>query len=210
MIGDNLIITNRDKKRAKVLMTSILHFKNKFIITIGGAAGTGKSECAICIQEELYKRKISSLKISLDDYYKLNFFNRNKERKNKGIKTIGLDEIYWWTVLNNIYRFYKKKIIYIREFDKYARIITERSINTKNIKYLIIDGIYANYLKYYLSVVIFAIHIKGTSKQTLKFRIERNKENETDKFRIKVVDKEYKEVLKLEKYADMFIDYKNN
>jgi len=204
MIGDKIIITNQDKKRAKKMLSKILSLPSKSIIAIGGGSGSKKSELAVCLQEELYKKNKLSLMISLDDYYKLHFNFRNEERKNKGIKSVGKQEIDWSLIKTIIKKFKKGNKLSLQIINKYTNSFMLENVDSRGIDYLIIEGLYANYLKQF-KLCNFCIHLGGTPEQTLKFRKKRGKENEDDSFRKKVVEKEYKEVLKLKKYADFLL-----
>jgi len=204
MIGDYVFITNQDKKRAKILLSKITILPTKSVVTIGGGSGTKKSELEICIQEVLYKNNILSLGISLDDCYSLHFNFRNDERKTKGLKTIGTKEINWILVKTAIKNFKKGKKLSLQVINKYTNSFMLETVDSRGIQYLIVEGLYANYLKKF-GLSDYAIHLTGTPEQTLKFRKRRNKENEIDKFRKKVVQKEYQEVLKLKKYADIVL-----
>ena len=203
MIGDKILTNRDDYRKAKKILKYILD-KHKIVITIGGGSGTHKSELMEALQELLYKENKLSLGISLDDYYKIHFNFRNEERKAKGLKSVGIKEIDWSLVKNIIYRFKKGKKIYSQVINKYTNSIMLQEIDSRGIDYLIIEGLYANYLKK-LKLSDFSIHLEGSPKDTLKFRLRRKKENEKDEFRKKVVEKEYKEVLKLKKYADKII-----
>jgi len=203
MIGDKILTNRNDYRRAKKILKHILD-KHKIIITIGGGSGTRKTELMEALQELLYKKNKLSLGISLDDMYKIHFNFRNEERKAKGLKSVGIKEIDWSLVKNIIHRFKKGKKIYSQVINKYTNSIMLQEIDGRGIDYLIIEGLYANYLKK-LKLSDFAIHLEGTPKDTLKFRLRRKKEDEKDEFRKKVVEKEYKEVLKLKKYADYIL-----
>ena len=202
MIGDKIIITNQDKKRAKKLLSRILSLPSKSIIAIGGGSGTHKSELAICLQEELYKKNKLSLMVSLDDYYKIHFNFRNEERKNKGIKSVGKQEIDWSSIKTIIKKFKKGNKLFLQIINKYTNSFMLETIDSRGIDYLIIEGLYTNYLRQF-KLCNLCIHLEGTPKQTLKFRKKRAKEDEDDSFRKKVVEKEYQEVLKLRKYVDV-------
>jgi len=206
MIGDKVIITKKDIKRAKILLPLILKLKDKSVITIGGGSGTKKTELACCLQEELYVKNKKTLMISLDDYYVSHYIDRQRIRELKGIKSIGLKEIDWKLIKKIIKDFKQNKDkLILQQINKYTNDYdTIYSYGIKQVNYLIIEGLYANYLKKY-KMSDFAIHIEATPLQTLKFRKRRKKEDENSNFRKKVVKKEYETVKKLLKYADKII-----
>jgi len=204
MIGDKIIIRQNDVKRAKSVLNKIIPSHSRSVITIGGGSGTSKTELAICLQEELYDRNILTLKISLDDYYKLHFYFRNEERKIRGLKSVGIKEIDWNFLKISIMQFKERRTVRLTEVNKYSNNFLISSIDSRGIDYLIVEGLYAGYLRK-LKLNDYAIHLEGTPQQTLKFRKLRKKENEDDAFRKQVVEKEYKETQKLKKYADIII-----
>ena len=68
---------------------------------------------------------------------------------------------------------------------------------------LIIEGLYANYIK----ESDYQIHLDGTFKDTKSFRIERMKEPQ-NRFRDQVLRKEHNDVIKTVKNAELIIPYK--
>lgn len=204
MIGDKIIITSKDRLKARSLLKHMLQLPDKSVITIGGGSGTKKTELAICLQEELLNHNRKSLLVSLDDYYKTHFRDRARIRQLKGLKIVGPQEIDW-SLVKSIIRGFKNGETYLvlQQVNKYTGdydlVI---SYGTKEVNYLIVEGLYANYLKKY-RLSDLAIHLEGTPDQTFKFRKRRGKEDENSKFRKLVVKKEYEEVQKLKKYSDL-------
>ena len=207
MIGDIICPNTRDKRRAQKVVKRILSFPYKSVITISGGTGVRKSELANTIQQELYKNKKTSFVLCLDDYYKIEPIERDKERKRKGISSVGINEIDWerleFVIKEYKDNFYEYGKLHFYEFAKYINSYIECEIN-KNFQYLIVEGLFANYLRT-KNLSDLTIHIGGTPEKTLKFRKQRGKENEEDEFRKRVVEKEYEEVEKLKKYADIII-----
>jgi len=206
MIGDIVIIKKTDVFRGNEIINSILKLPDKSIITIGGGSGTKKSELAQVIQELLYKKNKRSILISLDDIYVSHFKDRNRIRKRKGIKSVGIKEIDW-ELLRKIIKDFKrnKETLSVPVINKYTGNYNDEEIYGVNeVNYLIIEGLYANYLKKY-NKSDYAIHINGNPDQTLKFRKLRNKEHENSEFRKKIVQKEYNVVCQLKRYADRII-----
>ena len=209
MIGDKLIITKKDIHRAQFILPKVLKLKDKSIITIGGGSGTKKSELAQCLQEELYKSRKKSLLLSLDDYYKSHYNDRNRLRKRNGIVSIGLNEIDWKYVKKILKSFKKNKdSLLLQIINKYTDSYNERIVyGVDKINYIIIEGLYANYLKKF-RLGNFNIYLEGNPEQTLPFRKRRKKEKENSEFRNKIVQKEYKIVSQLRRHADYIISFK--
>lgn len=207
MKGDPFLFEEHQKNKVKHILPIILHRLQKTekpIITIGGISGTSKSEIAVLLQEELYKLKITSLCISLDDYYKTNWRDRNKIRKQKGIDYVGINEITW-TKLKQIAKAFKtnKKKLYLQEINKYSDSMEYYVAQANKIQVLIIEGLYSNYLK----IKDFGIFLDATIEDTYSFRKQRAKEK-INSFREAVLEKEMKDVKKTKNLADIIIPYK--
>lgn len=207
MIGDMILIKKNDIKRAELLISKICKMPTKSIVTIGGGSGTKKSELAKALQELLYRKNKRTILISLDDVYVTHFKDRLRIRKRQGIKSVGLKEIDWKTLKEIIRNFKKNKdVLLLPIINKYTDNYNEEEIyGADKIDYLIIEGLYANYLKKW-ELSNYAVHLEGSPEQTLKFRKKRNKEKETSEFRKKIVQKEYNVVSQLKHYANKIIE----
>ena len=71
------------------------------------------------------------------------------------------------------------------------------------------EGIFTGHLKK-LGLLDYYVHLEGSIQETMKFRIERMKENENSNFRKKVVQKEANVVAQLKQFADLVIPFKEN
>ena len=80
--------------------------------------------------------------------------------------------------------------------------IEENKSKNNAIDILIVEGLYAGYLK----ESALKIYFKGTAQQTLNFRKERGKEV-INKFRIKVLKKEESDIVKLRNGSDLIVDW---
>mgnify|MGYP001186891097 CR=1 FL=1 len=89
MLGDKIIIEKQHKDAGRLIGQKILHsirnFQNKFILTISGESGSGKSETATALSEFLTKSDIYNLILRQDDYFiyppKTNNLMRRKDQK---------------------------------------------------------------------------------------------------------------------------------
>lgn len=203
MISDRLIVEERHFAIAKEIQSSI---EDRNIVLIYGSSGTGKSEVADCLQEELFSRKLSSLVLSLDDFYTTMPSLRNTNRKKMGIETVGLQEIDWQYLVRICQDFKDKKPIYFRRVHKYADLIEHNSIDSDDVSILIIEGLYSAYLKTY-NYGDFSVYLEGNPKQTLAFRKKRRKENPEDDFRKTVINREFNIVCQLKKYSELIIPF---
>jgi uridine kinase len=183
------------------------YYCDKMIVCIGGESGTGKTEIASLIQEDLwYKHKVRCKIIHEDDYYFTRWQDRNTIRKKKGISSVGIPEIDWEKLQKICKAFHSKnKWLHIQRIHKYTNSTEEAIVHNNKIDILIIEGLYANYC----SCRDLGFYLDGTYKETKNFREERKKEI-INSFRMKVLEKEHKDVLKTKK--DVIVipyDYKN-
>lgn len=203
MIGDPLILTEKDFKNGEFIYSKL---KNKKIVLIGGGSGTAKSENALALQQTLFKNKKGSLVISLDDHYLVHPTIREINRKKQGINSVGIKEIDWDSIYDIYNRFVSKKRINFVRTHRFLDAIEKNTINIDGLDVIIFEGLYANYLrKTYTNN--FSVFLEGTPQQTLLFRQLRGKESPKNKFRQKVVQKEFNVVSQLKKYSDLIIPF---
>jgi len=206
VIGDPIVLSERDYKRAKFVLNNL---KEQKIILIGGGSGTSKSELAYCVQKMLWDKKKSSFVVSLDDYYNCHATIRATNRKKLGLESVGTSEIDWES-LKRIYEdFQNSRVLHFRRTHRFLDSIEHNTIDSSEINYLIIEGLYANYLRKFYNDNL-SIFLDGNPSQTLKFRKMRAKENEDDDFRVQVVQKEYNVVVQLKRYSDLQCAYSND
>ena len=203
MISDPIILSKKDYDRANVVLQKL---SNQEIILIGGGSGTSKSELAYCLQKLLNDKKKSSFVVSLDEYYHVMPSIRNINRKKMGIDSVGASEIDWESI-NRIYEDFKnKREIHFKRTHKFLDAIEHNAIESADIDYLIIEGLYSNYLRksYNDNLSVF---LEGNPSQTLAFRKMRGKENEDNEFRAKVVQREFNIVCQLKRHGDLVLPF---
>lgn len=204
MIGDIILIGLEHKKKAKNIYNKFISLYRKgarYVITIGGESGVGKTEIALILRDLFYDNNIKGEIISIDDYYCTRWSERNKIRKITG--TIGKKEIDWNKLQGviNTFRsdFYNNMII--QRINKFTDSIEKAILNRESINVLIIEGLYSLYLH---KDSDFNVYLDGTYKDTTEFRIKRNKEPQND-FRYKVLQREHLDIIKSKKYADLIL-----
>ena len=167
------------------------------------------SELSYCIQKLLSDKRKSSLVISLDDYYSIIPSLRAINRKKMGLDSVGLSEIDWEN-LQRIYEdFNNKREIHFKRLHRFLDTVEHNAItNSEDINYVLFEGLYANYLRKFYNDN-FSVFLEGSPTQTLEFRKLRGKEDENDTFRKQVVEKEYRVVSQLRRYADMFLSHES-
>jgi len=167
---------------------------------------THNSEVSDCLQGELFQKKLSSLVLSLDDFYLIHPTIRNFNRKKLGLESVGLIEIDWEYISRICQDFNDKKPIYFRRVHKYADVVEHNTIDSDDVDVLIIEGLYAGYMKNY-GYGDYSIYLEGNPSQTLPFRQRRKKEDSNNEFRKKVVNKEFNVISQLKKFADKLIPF---
>ncbi|MGM5480464.1 MAG: AAA family ATPase [Nanobdellota archaeon] len=208
MIDDMLILDASHEKKAEMVLQKIRlnDLKPKQIILVSGTSGCGKSETAFYIRRLLLDYNFTSLIVSTDDYYNTTPEARNSFRKENGIEVVGLSEINWDKLQENVKDFKEDKTTSIYRENIAAKQREKTDIDTSKIDVLIVEGLFAINLKKYFSEA-HAVYLEGRPDQTKKFREKRRKENEKDEFRLKVVQKEYETVLELKELCDITIPF---
>lgn len=208
MIDDIIIIQDLHRKKAEFILPALLKLPDKSIIGIQGISGVGKTEIGSLLREGFYKLNKTSLLLSLDDSYITDFRDRERIRKRKGLQSVGIKEIEWKSLRSLLSDFKNgKEVLSIQQISKCAETFIESTIYRANkLNYVLIEGLYTGYLKKY-SLLDYCIYLEGNAEDTLSFRKIRMKEKENSKFRQQIVQKEYKVVSQLKKYADIVIPY---
>ena len=193
MLGDKILFKPEHHQQADKVIDKIDPNIKNHVVLIGGSSGVGKTETAILVQRYLYKCRYPSLILSLDDYYKTFWKDRDSIRKKTGIDSVGASEIQWGGLISAINNFRKGEDINYKRINKYSGCVEE--IKTRsNFRTLIIEGLYALHLK---NIADVAHHIEGDPESTYEFRKERGKENPDDSWRQQIINKEYSEVMRL-------------
>jgi len=131
----------------ELLYPQIVGTQGKFIITIAGESGSGKSETAAALSDLLLKKGIESLVFQQDDYFvyppKTNAMMRRKD-----IDHVGLSEVRLALLDENLREILEgkseiKKPLVIFDDD----MITEETVNLEAIKVITVEGTYTTTLK---------------------------------------------------------------
>lgn len=204
MIGDKLIIKEFHTKAAKevldILIETIKSKKGKFIITIAGESGSGKSEIAFELSRLLKTQSINSYIIQQDDYF-VYPPKTNEEMRKINIHNVGMGEVKLdlldknlEMILHGSKKVYKPLVIF--EEDR----VTEEGINTFGIDVFIVEGTYTTILKN-ADIHIF---IDKTYVDTKKSRSERGRETQ-DEFLERILKIEHGIISKQKMMADIII-----
>ena len=151
MRGDILIINENHRKAARqvidIIFYKIKSKKGKFVISVAGESGAGKSEIAASIAEVLAEKNISCFIFQQDDYFvyppKTNAKMRIKDIRHVGMSEVKLDLIdeELKTILDGNNKIKKPLVIF--EEDR----IDKETVNLENVKVIIVEGTYTTTLK---------------------------------------------------------------
>ena len=201
MYGDILVFQPIQNLKAYLIAERIMSYKKPIVVTIYGVSGTAKSEIAYLLQQKLLQHNKSSYCLSIDDYFKTHPLEREEIRKRTGV--IGHREINW-KKLNRVIRDCRLRCkSWVQEYYLFYQNLRHLKINFNKVEVLIIEGIYAGYLK-----SDFAVFLDATEEQTYKFRKKRRKENPDDSFRKLVLKKEREDILAVKGKANILITFK--
>ena len=181
---DKLLFTDQQIPLAKEITEEILDRfieKNPLVMSIGGLSGTGKTEVAIRVEENLLELGKYAKVISLDGFY---YPKHESTRKACHNETVGIGEIMWSRVNDVIHN-----NIHIQAYDV-----------------IILEGLYACHC----DLAHLSIFIDQSYADSYEFRLARGKEQPDCKDRQDVLTREAKDVRSTKKLADMVVRYDNN
>ena len=201
MKGDKVLISSIHKKKAKLILNQIKP-KPKMILAIGGESGTGKTEVACVLRDLLFLQGYRVNIISLDDYYSTLPGERMLARKQSNYKQVGLIEIDWNFVTSILKRFLssKSRVIFTQRTNRYTNSVESVQWHSGDVDILIVEGLYANYLK----IPAVKCFLEGSIQDTKAFRVKRGKET-LDKHREKILKIEKKEISKIKCFSTYII-----
>lgn len=153
---------------------------NGLIVSICGFPGTGKSEIAWWLNRKLYRMNVSAHTMSLDRFYKEPVESRSRVRKETGC--IGSEEMDWSRIEEEL----------------------ETFKNLNRISVLIVEGLYAGYVKH----TNLSVYVDGDLDETYKIRKLRHKEDPDSDWRREVLKKECASISAMKHRADEVYDLK--
>jgi uridine kinase len=207
MKGDILVLQEYHKRAASEIVPQIIESvrsKNaRYIITVAGESGSGKSETSQALANELEKYGIKSVILGQDDYFFLPPKSNNAKRRKDPdwlgphieVKLDVLDQNLKDAIQgkNEI----KKPLV---DYD--ANTIEEEAICLQSIKVVIAEGTYTSLLKN----VDTRIFISRNWLDTLEHRQKRNRGNEAgDPFIEQILATEHKIIAGHRQLADFLI-----
>lgn len=180
MRGDILIIDKHHTQAAEeilnIMLPVILSKEGKFLFTVGGESGSGKSEISYALENLLEINGIPGLIIQQDDYF-VHPPKSNEQIRHKNIGWVGTGEIKLDLLNENIREIIAGKPEIRKPLVIFAedRIISEK-ISLTSYKVVIIDGTYTTLLEN----IDCRVFIDRNREDTREDRLKRNREQQSD------------------------------
>ena len=207
MRGDKLVLQDYHRRAATEVVSNISQDikkkKTRYIITVAGESGSGKSETGKAIADELEKFGIKSVLLGQDDYFvlppKSNDLKRREDPEWLGPHVEVKLDILEQNLMDAIHG--KKEINKpLVNYDE--NTVEGETIDLDGIQVLIAEGTYTSLLKH----VDTRIFICKNWMDTLELRQKRNRGNEVgDPFIEQVLSVEHKIIAGHKQLADILI-----
>ena len=198
-----ITITPKHRSAAKLIFDRVIAERTpKFIITVTGEVGTGKSTISYLVAKLLKEQGIRCKIMELDNYYKIPPLERKAWRKKHGLDHVGPEEYNWEKIYENIQDFKENKIASMPLVDLLTDYVDELITDFNGVDLLIIRGLYSINCKESKLKVFIELSYKEGMEGNLYVPNE-----EMDDFRLQVMKKEQKMVQLMKKEANFFIDF---
>jgi uridine kinase len=205
MRGDILIIGDHHRQAAKEILEMTLpaiRSKNgKFIISIAGESGAGKSEIAYAMEGLLEKLKIPAYIIQQDDYFVFPP-KTNEKMRVIDINRVGPEEVRLDLLNDNIKSVSEGKV----QIEKPLVIFAEDRITTEALdlapyQVILIDGTYTTLLEH----IDCQVFIDRDRHDTREDRLKRNRENQSE-YLESILEIEHKIISRHKDHACIIVD----
>ena len=208
MKGDIILLSEKHMHAAEIIVSQIAEKvktkPSRFVITVAGESGSGKSETGTAIANVLEKLGIKSVLLGQDDYFflppKSNTVKRREDPDWLGPHVEVNFEIFEKNILDAVRGLpeIKKPLI-----DYNANTVGSETISLEGIKVIIAEGTYTSLLKH-ADIKVF---IARDWLKTLEDRKKRNRGNEVnDPFTEKILATEHKIIAGHKQLADFVIN----
>jgi uridine kinase len=207
MKGDIILLEKHHRKAAKMIVSKIgsdiKNSKTRFTMSIAGESGSGKSEMAAAIAEELLKQEVTSYVFAQDDYFNLPPKSNDAKRRADADWLGPHVEVDLETLEKNLIAAkHGENIINKPEIDYDKNSIGRMSVDLTGVKVLIAEGTYTSLLKN----IDRKIFITASRLETLAHRKKRNRGNEVgDPFIEHILGTEHKIIAGHKFLADFII-----
>lgn len=174
--------------------------KNKFVISVCGESGSGKSVTAICLVKKLLEIGINAIVLNQDGFYFLPPKENTLKRKDD-INWVGSQEVNLKLMQEAINSFKAgAPRLKVSIVDYIENRIFEKELDTGEVQVIVVEGTYS----FLLDDLDAKIFIERTYKDTRAVRRARSREK-YDPFVEQVLQIEHEVISKLKSKADMFI-----
>jgi uridine kinase len=204
MKGDILVIEDNHRKAAKQVAAMIIEdidkSLSKFIISVGGESGSGKSEIAESLKDELLKYGYHSFVFGQDDYFKLPP-KTNERQREKDISWVGMQEVRLELLDRNLSEAVNgngKIVKPLVDFNEDR--IEEETVDLTDYKVLIAEGTYTSRL----GNVNCRVFIDRNFVDTKEARKKRSREKQ-DEFLEQILTIEHNIISKHKSLSDIII-----
>lgn len=205
MRGDKLLIkkhhTLAAEKIVSRILPEVLSSPTKYVITVAGESGSGKTEVSHEIARFLGKRGIKSITLHQDDYFKLPPLTNHKTRR-KNLSIVGTSEVKLALLNKHIKLFkvdevssFKKPLV---DFNKDS--IGEETQRCKPARVMILDGTYTTLLKNVDTRIFLSRNYLDTKSARLK-----RKRDKIDAFDKKILTIEHNIISQHKKLSDIVL-----
>jgi len=207
MKGDIIVVEEHHRKAAGIIVTRIVAgIKKKsarYVITVAGESGSGKSETGKAIADELAILGVHSVILGQDDYFVLPPRSNDAKRRTDQEWLGPHLEVKLDVLENNLRDAVGGKSEISKPLIDYDRnSVAEERISLDGIRVVIVEGTYTSLLKH----VDTRIFIAGNRLDTLEHRKRRNRGNEAgDPFIEQVLISEHKIIAGHRQLADFII-----
>lgn len=208
MKGDIVLVNEHHVNAASIIVTKIVDRINskptRFVITVAGESGSGKSETGLAISNELKKYGINSVILGQDDYFYLPP-KSNSERRRADKDWLGPHiEVNFEVFERNLMDAIRGSSMITKPLIDYnANTVDSEEINLEGVKVIIAEGTYTSLLKH-VDVKVF---ISRDWQRTLEDRRKRNRGNEVnDEFTENILAMEHKIIAGHKQLADFVIN----
>ncbi len=210
MKGDIIVLEEHHIAAAQQIVPEILEKirakETRYIITVAGESGSGKSETGKAIVDELAKEDIKGVLLGQDDYYVLPPKSNDAKRREDPAWLGPHNEIRFDVYEGNLKDAIAGKDEIVKPLIDYnANSVEEESVDLTGVKVVVAEGTYTSLLRN----VDTRVFIARNRLDTLEHRKKRNRGNEVgDPFIENVLKIEHKIIAGHQQLADFVITKK--
>lgn len=151
MKGDKLLIhdghVNAARQITKLLLPQIVNASSRFISSVAGESGSGKSEISAVLSEFLSEQLITNIILQQDDYFAY-APRTNARMRRKDISRVGISEVRLAVLDQNLRDIVEGKSEIEKPLVNFdLDIIAKETVKLEGIKAIIVDGTYTTTLQ---------------------------------------------------------------